>query len=274
MIVHGPPERKSMSASAITNSLSVIAVGGPTAVLELGGLRFITDPTFDPPGSYEPRPGVFLTKTSGPAMSPDDVGPVDVALLSHDHHMDNLDNAGRQLLADIPLVLSTKSAAERMGSAITALARWESVIVDCLDGGSVEITAVPAQHGPDGSEHLVGEVTGFVLTGEDLPTVYVSGDNASLDVVEEIAARWAPIDVAVLFAGGAQMPYLGDAYLTLPSHQAAQAARILSARTTVPLHHDSWAHFTEGEAELREAFGAVGQSDGLRIPPLGQRITV
>lgn len=263
-----------MSATAIGNSLSVMAVGGPTAVLEFGGLRFITDPTFDPPGSYEPRPGVFLTKTAGPALSPDAIGPIDVALLSHDHHIDNLDNAGRQLLADIPLVLSTKSAAERMGSAVTALSRWESVVVDCLDGPSVKITAVPAQHGPDGSEHLVGEVTGFVLAGEGLPTVYVSGDNASLDVVEDIAARWAPIDVAVLFAGGAQMPYLGDAYLTLPSDHAARAARLLGARTTVPLHHDSWAHFTEGEAELREAFGAAGQSDGLQIPPLGLRITI
>jgi CspA family cold shock protein len=40
---------------------------------------------------------------------------------------------------------------------------------------------VPALHGPEGSEHLVGEVTGFVLAGPGLPTVYVSGDNASLD---------------------------------------------------------------------------------------------
>ena len=31
------------------------AVGGPTAILEVGGLRLLTDPTFDPPGDY-PRP--------------------------------------------------------------------------------------------------------------------------------------------------------------------------------------------------------------------------
>ncbi|GAA4096207.1 hypothetical protein [Nonomuraea soli] len=44
------------------------------------------------------------------------------------------------------------------------------------------------QHGPDGTEHLVGEVTGFVLSGEGLPVVDVSGDNASLEVVKRIAA--------------------------------------------------------------------------------------
>ena len=31
-------------------AITVQAVGGPTALLELGGLRILTDPTFDPPG--------------------------------------------------------------------------------------------------------------------------------------------------------------------------------------------------------------------------------
>jgi hypothetical protein len=63
-------------------------------------------------------------------------------------------------------------------------------------------------------------VTGFVLSGEGLPTVYVSGDNASLDVVRTIAGRVGPVDVAVLFAGGAlakPLAALGDrAHLLSP----------------------------------------------------------
>jgi hypothetical protein len=31
-------------------AVSVQAIGGPTAIIEIGGLRVITDPTFDPPG--------------------------------------------------------------------------------------------------------------------------------------------------------------------------------------------------------------------------------
>ena len=52
------------------SSLSVLLVGGPTAVLEYAGLRLLTDPTFDPPG--EQAGG--LTKLTGPAVSADDVG--------------------------------------------------------------------------------------------------------------------------------------------------------------------------------------------------------
>jgi hypothetical protein len=37
-----------------------MVVGGPTAVLDLGGLRIVSDPTFDDPG-----PHGYLTKTVG-----------------------------------------------------------------------------------------------------------------------------------------------------------------------------------------------------------------
>ncbi len=73
--------------------LSVRLVGGPTAVLEHGGLRWLIDPTFSPPGEYG-----GLVKTTGPAVAVEELGPVDVVLVSHDHHADNLDPAGRELV--------------------------------------------------------------------------------------------------------------------------------------------------------------------------------
>ncbi len=60
-------------------------LGGPTALLELGGLRLLTDPTFDPPGDY-PVGSRVLRKTIGALVTPDQVGPVDAVLLSHDQH--------------------------------------------------------------------------------------------------------------------------------------------------------------------------------------------
>ncbi|HEX5416131.1 MAG TPA: MBL fold metallo-hydrolase, partial [Chloroflexota bacterium] len=164
------------------DSLRIRYVGGPTALVEIGGVRLLTDPTFDPPGTY-PIGTRFLTKTVGPAFGVGDVGHVDAVLLSHDQHPDNLDTLGRAYLGSVPLVLSTVSARNRVGGAVRALPSWEHVDLPRPDGGMLRITALPAQHGPDGSEHLVGEVTGFLLSGAGLPTVYISGDNASLDIV-------------------------------------------------------------------------------------------
>ncbi|WP_460530306.1 MBL fold metallo-hydrolase [Flindersiella endophytica] len=248
------------------SGLRIHYIGGPTALLEFGGLRLLTDPTFDPPGDY-PIGERKLTKLAGPAISAGEVGPVDAVLLSHDQHPDNLDRLGRVFLADVPQVLSTAAAAERIGA--SALPAWESVRL-----GVVRVTGVPALHGPPGSEPLVGEVTGFVLSGDGLPTVYVSGDNASLDVVRAVADRFAPVDVAVLFAGGARTPLVGDAYLTLPSADAASAARILGARAVVPLHFEHWGHFTQGPETLVEAFDAAGLGDRLHLPRPGDQVTL
>jgi L-ascorbate metabolism protein UlaG (beta-lactamase superfamily) len=176
-------------------TLSARLVGGPTAVLEYGGQRWLTDPTLSPPGDYAGG----LVKTTGPAFVPDDP---DVVLLSHDHHADNLDPGGRELLPQAGVVLTTVAGAERLGGNAVGLEPWSSAAV-----GDVTVTAVPALHGPPGSEPVTGPVIGFVLGGEGLETVYVSGDNASLDVVRAIAERAGPIDVAVLFAGAVSLPW-------------------------------------------------------------------
>jgi L-ascorbate metabolism protein UlaG (beta-lactamase superfamily) len=237
--------------------------GGPTATFALGGLTFMTDPTFDGPGDY-PIGNRTLTKTAAPAGNPTDAGPVDAVLLSHDQHPDNLDTSGREFAVTVPMVLCTPTTAQRLGPPAHALSTWESIDLARRDGaGDVRVTAVPAQHGPDGTEHLTGPVTGFVLQGAGLPTVYVSGDNASLPVVQEIADRFPAIDIAILFGGAARTPLLGDANLTLDAAGMVEATRILRVPTVVPIHVDSWAHFTEGIADVRAAFTTAGLADAL-----------
>jgi L-ascorbate metabolism protein UlaG (beta-lactamase superfamily) len=245
--------------------------GGPTATFTLGGLTFMTDPTFDGPGEY-PIGARALTKTAPAAGPPTDAGPVDVVLLSHDQHPDNLDASGREFSATVPLVLCTATTAERLGPPARALPTWTHVDLPRPDGtGVLRVTAVPAQHGPDGTDHLTGPVTGFVLHGDGLSTVYVSGDNASLRVVAEIAGRFPAIDIAVLFGGAARTPLLGEANLTLDAAGMVEAARILGVRTVVPVHVDSWAHLTEGIADVRAAFTAAGLARILLAPQLQQR---
>ncbi|MEV4732362.1 MBL fold metallo-hydrolase [Saccharopolyspora sp. NPDC049426] len=256
-----------MSTSASAPSQFPVRVfGGPTALFEYGGLRFLTDPTFDGPGDYESA-GPVLTKTSSPQGTPADLGRVDVVLLSHDEHADNLDNTGRALLSEVPLTLTTPSGGERLGDKAKGLSDWEAVELDRPGGGKVIVTAVPAIHGPASREEVepfAGQVVGFVLTGEGLPTVYVSGDNASLDLVREIAGRFSPIDTAILFAGAPRFSMLFDGEpVVLDSAGAAEASRILDARRVVPVHFEGWAHFTEGRDDLNQAFSSANLADRL-----------
>ncbi|WP_329283829.1 MBL fold metallo-hydrolase [Streptomyces sp. NBC_00691] len=239
-------------------------IGGPTTILEIGGARILLDPTFDGPKKY--RSG--LEKLRAPAFGTGELGAIDAVLLSHDQHDDNLDDSGRALLADVPVVLSTPGARRRLGDHVTAMKSWESQELR-TSGGTLKVTAVPALHGPDGVDRGAdGEVTGFVLSGEGVPTTYVSGDNASVKVAEEVGDRVrkdiGPIDTAVLFAGAARTPaILDNAPLTLTSANAALVVKALAPRKVVPVHTDSWDIYTEDLPSLVKAFEGLGIEDRL-----------
>ena len=259
--------------SARTQPITVTAIGGPTLVLDIAGTRIVTDPTFDEPGHYAVGQRE-LTKTAAPALNRSEIGVVTAVLLSHDQHPDNLDHMGRELVRTAPLTLTTEVAARRLGGTARALPAWETHEIIRHDGGTIRITGVPAQHGPNGTEYLTGPVSGIVITGDDLPSVYLSGDNASLDIVEEIRRQIGPVDIAILFAGGAQTPLLGDAYLTLSSAQAAEAAKILEAARVVVAHTDGWAHFTDQTETVRPSFDAAGIGTLLVDTPPGVAVVL
>ena len=222
-------------------------------MLGYAGKRFITDPTFDAPQSYDDPGETTLVKTAGPAIQRHDIGPIDVVLLSHHAHKDNLDHEGLELIATgIPTLSTRDAASDLFGGSVIGLDSWET-----HELGGITVTAVPALHGPPGSERLVGEVTGFVLEADGEPTVYVSGDNASIPLVEQIADRFPDVAIAILFAGAARVPGI-DAPLTLTSRDAARAATILTATAVVGLHTEDWAHFSESRAELEAAFADTG----------------
>jgi L-ascorbate metabolism protein UlaG (beta-lactamase superfamily) len=265
-----PPDA---GVSAAAGRVSLTRIGGPTVVLDVAGLRLVVDPTFDPPAEY-PIGARSLVKTAAPALRAEQIGRVDAVLLSHDQHPDNLDHAGREFAERAPLVLTTPTAAARLGGNARGLAPWARAYLTTPLGDTVTVVAVPAQHGPPGTEHLTGPVTGFVLYGRSIPTTYVSGDNASLDAVRLVAEHFARVDIAVLFAGGAKTALLGDAYLTLSSAMAATAVRVLRRPRTVVVHADSWAHFSEPLATIEPAFTAAGVADVLVDAPPGTTVAL
>lgn len=82
-------------------------IGGPTILIEIGPIRILTDPTFELAGYHYYAGSQIIRKTISPALLPAVLGPVDAILLSHEQHGDNLDPAGRAVLAQGKLVLTT-----------------------------------------------------------------------------------------------------------------------------------------------------------------------
>jgi L-ascorbate metabolism protein UlaG (beta-lactamase superfamily) len=258
-----------MSGSA----LQVTCIGGPTALLQLGGLRLLTDPTFDPAGSEYPTPLYTLQKLSAPALSPEAIGSVDAVLLSHDHHFDNLDRTGRALLQSVPKVLTTAAGAERLNHAAVGLVPGDQHILRASDGRQLLVTATPARHGPPEGDR--GPVVGFMLRWTDAPdqVLYISGDTVWYDGVAALLRR-EPVRVALLFAGAARVAAVGPAHLTFTASELVEAARTSPEALIVPLHIEGWAHFSESRREIEAAFAEVNLSAHLRLLAPGQLLTL
>ena len=244
-------------------SLRITLIGGPTALIEVGGFRLLTDPTFDAPGEYK-LPHVTLEKLSGPALSADSIGPIDAVLLSHDQHSDNLDTSGRDFLKTADRVLTTIAGAKRLGGHAEGLAPWDSTTLTKPGGRSLTITATPARHGPAGIEPLSGDVVGFVLTSADpgFRPIYVTGDTVWYDGVAEVARRFNA-GVVLPFAGAAQTR--GPFHLTMDTNDTIETARAFPDAVIVPLHHDGWKHFRQDGNDLKVSFDALGFGARLKM---------
>ena len=247
--------------------INLTLIGGPTVLIECLGLRLLTDPTFDEPGSYEAG-GIMLEKRIGPAFSADNLGIVDAVLLSHDQHFDNLDRTGRQFLHRVRNTFTTRSGAKRLGAWATGLSSWETTRFEGSNEQRLYITATPARHGPPEIEPIAGDVTGFVLgISEPGDAVYITGDTVWYEGVAEVARRFRP-RLVILFAGSAKPR--GPFHVTMDNNDAIETAHAFPNAKIVAIHNEGCAHFTESQADVVRAFGTLGLASRLQILERGR----
>ncbi|EAA29625.1 hypothetical protein GE21DRAFT_1643 [Neurospora crassa] len=261
--------------------LSITNIGTATALIHLGEpsspnrINLITDPVFGPGSTQIEYRGLVIKKSDSPALTIDQLPPIDAVLLSHEDHPDNLDELGRRLL-DARRVLTTRDGASQLAPrpGVRGLKNWETV---CLDFGGegkarkLEVTATPCKHLPG------GQVVGFIVSSSDGAfgtqpdgrpnAIYFSGDTIHLEELGKMKAKYH-IAVAMLNIGKATVILPGGGadgggplQITMGGDQAAQLAKDIGADVIVPLHFESWSHFAESGAQLAHDFAKAGVED-------------
>ena len=249
------------------SDVRVTHIGGPTVLLEMGGWRLLTDPTFDPPGrSYRFGWGTGSRKLAGPAIPAAELGPIDAVLLTHDHHDDNLDSAGRALLPAAGVVITTTSGAKRLGGSARGLDAWQTTTLEAPGRPAIEVTATSCRHGPPLSHPVVGDVIGFGLRwdGQQHGLVWISGDTVLYKGVREVAERLT-IGTAFLHLGGVRFPVSGPLRYTMTAREAVELCGLIGPHTAIPIHYEGWRHFREGADAIERELATAPEDVRKRI---------
>jgi L-ascorbate metabolism protein UlaG (beta-lactamase superfamily) len=226
--------------------LRVTYVGHATLLLEMAGVRILTDPNFDP------RLARFLPRVSPPGIALEELPRLDAILLTQ-AHADHLSFASLAALAsDVPLFAPPVVArwlARRGYTNAEPIAPDESVRV-----AGVEITAGAARH--MGARYAVDRwrsAANMYLMSTPDSTCFFAGDTAlSADgrrIVEERlrSSGRRSLDVALLPIGHA--PWWKRAAFRrghLTPGDALTLFESLGARYFIPYHWGTFRHVTSG----------------------------
>jgi L-ascorbate metabolism protein UlaG (beta-lactamase superfamily) len=258
-----------------TSKLRATWLGHSTVLIEMDGLRILTDPVWGERASPTRLAGPKRFQPVPVAVA--QLPKLDAVIISHDHY-DHLDYPTilQMVPLDVPFFTSLGVGAhlESWGvppERIFELDWWERVEVP---GRELAITAAPSQHfSGRGVGGRNGTLWSSFVVASKRHKFFFSGDTGLTPEYEEIRTRLGPFDLVMLEVG-AFHPAWGDIHLG--PDNALEALRLLGGGHFLPVHWGTFnlaIHAWDEPAErLFEAAPARGVQ--LVMPRLGEAVEV
>ncbi|WP_454049119.1 MBL fold metallo-hydrolase [Cellulomonas sp. Marseille-Q8402] len=198
-------------------------LGHATVVLDVAGVRLVTDPLL------RPHAGLLRRRPAEPRR--EDWDGADAVLVSHLHH-DHAEVGSLRLLDGAP-VLSGRANAHwlaRQGLPAVGLGSQEWWTVP---GSAVRVRPVRAEHGHRPMPHRPNTTHGFLVVAPGL-RVWFAGDTAPYPQMRRLPdLAGGPLDLALVPVGG-WGPRLSGGHMD--PHQAAAVCEAVGVRWAVPVH--------------------------------------
>jgi L-ascorbate metabolism protein UlaG (beta-lactamase superfamily) len=254
---------------------SLTFIGTATTLIRLGSFTLLTDPNFLHRGqrAYLGK-GLWSRRLTEPAMQPEDLPRLDAVVLSH-LHGDHFDRVAKAQLSRTPPVVTTPSAARRLGRwgfDSRGLNTWATETLR-RDGQTLTIEALPAIHARGIMGALLPPVMGSLLehsvAGGPTRRVYVSGDTLTGEHISEIARRHPDIDVAVVHLGGTRVLMHT---VTMDAEQATDFIQRVRPGRVIPVHYDDYRVFRSPLSAFQERAEAEGLSSMVTRVGRGQTV--
>ncbi len=253
--------------------IRVTWLGHATTVVDVGGVRFVTDPLL--------RRHAAPLRRRGPAPRPNQLNGVEAVLLSHLHH-DHADVPSLRFLRHVPVFAASENArwlTRATGGEAVALEPHQWHRLDAV-GGEIEVMRVRADHKSRPMPHRPNAAVGFLVRAGGR-VIWFAGDTELYGPMVQLPAlAGARIDLALLPIGG-WGPRLSPGHMG--PVEAARAAELAGVRHVVPIHwgslHPPGMHLRSGwltrpPAEFAEALSQFAPACTMIEAPVGQQITI
>jgi L-ascorbate metabolism protein UlaG (beta-lactamase superfamily) len=250
-------------------------LGHSTVLIEIDGLRVITDPVWGPRASPSRVAGPKRFQPVPVRLS--ELPPIDLVLVSHDHY-DHLDYPTIRELAkgEAPFVTSLGVGAHLEGwgvahERITELDWWESHRVVARDGkAELTVTAAPSQHiSGRGLRDRNATLWSSLVLRSRRHAVFFSGDTGLTSEYETIRERLGPFDLVMLEVG-AFHPSWG--HIHLGPANALKAHELLGGGAFLPVHWGTFSLAMHAWDDPAETLLSLGADTQLMMPRLGEAV--
>ncbi len=257
---------------------SVFFVGTATVIIRYAGFTILTDPNFLHMGDHVHLGyGLRSARRTDPAISFEELPPVDFVALSHLHedHFDRL--VAERLDKALPIVSTPHAAVglAKLGfTAVHALHTWETLTVT-RGAARLRLTALPGTHAPGPLAPLLPPVMGSMLefgapSGGIAFRLYISGDTLVHGRLREIPRRYPEIDLGLFHLGGTRVFGI---LLTMGARQGVEAIQIIGPRTAIPIHYNDYTVFKSSLEDFAKAVVAAGLESRVKYLTHGDTYT-
>lgn len=254
-------------------------VGHATFLIQIGGFNILTDPVF---GSITP----FFSRNVAPGISLDQLPPIDLLLISHNHwdHLHGptllkLRNKLERWNTEILVPEGDERVFARLGFSTVRSFRWGQHYDYETAQRAVRCTFLPTQHwSRHGMFDRNKSLWGSWMISDENQTIYFAGDSAYGPHFKEIAQYFPVVDVALMPIAPCE-PYEWLRSTHMNAEEAIMATKDLNARWMIPMH---WGVFNFGydhptaaiERVMKEWKSKGFAPEQLLLPKIGQALIV
>lgn len=245
-----------------------------TIILQYGGYRLLVDPVLCAKGALPPifnspnsRPNPLVELPVGPAELNELLAGLDGVLVTHTHQ-DHFDEVAAELIPKGITLFCQPQDEQKIKELGFKDVR---PVEDNLIWNGITITRTGGRHGSETMGPNLGPVSGFVLSIQGEPKIYIAGDTVWCPAVEQALIDHQP-EVVLVNAGAAQ--FLEGGCITMSTEDIALIAEKLPDARIVAVHMEAYNHCLLSRNDLRVFIGQKGLNSRVLIPVDGEKLNL